>query len=299
MLWETLTALLTPCPPAARKLGYRREFIAIMARAQRCQAAWALHQQFCVDGISAVIKAHHGALIPPYSPRVIVFGAGLIFDLPLRQLSADFKEVLLVDLLFARQTLQLARSLGNVRCITLDVCGVVAALAHTPKSALAKGPLPLPCCDFMLASPPKPTNGRLEDFSLLRICRGDLVISLNILSQLPLLPCRWLALHIKSPPLRLRAYKKLLQDAHLDYLKRLWAKGAALCILSDVCHDYYDRHNRLIESQEMLEGLTLPSGQVLGNSVQDWQWELAPFGEVSRHYRLRARVKLVYLPQPA
>jgi hypothetical protein len=170
MLAEALRWLLTPCPKTARCLGHLAESVAIESRARRCQAAWAPHLQHSREALLASAshcEQHRVAL---------VLGSGPLLDVPLAELAARFEAVWLVDLVHPLVARWQVRLYPNVRLIEHDVTECLGDLISGP-------PLDL---DRLAGRVPR----RFLDEP-----RIDWVASLNLLSQLPYLPGRWLRAH--------------------------------------------------------------------------------------------------------
>ena len=95
MLIENLIYLLTPCSPMVKEMGYLRDSVSIMSRYSRCKREWSVHLRKSRKTIEDAIGQ------APANGKVIIFGAGLGYDLPLRQLTSHFSQVVLVDLVHA------------------------------------------------------------------------------------------------------------------------------------------------------------------------------------------------------
>jgi hypothetical protein len=89
MILEALEYLATPCPPWARSMGYLGEAIAIRHRARRCKKAWEAHQKNTRQAILS-----HG---PDQAGHMIILGAGLCLDVPVRDLCARTGKLTLMD----------------------------------------------------------------------------------------------------------------------------------------------------------------------------------------------------------
>lgn len=218
MIVEFLKYLFTPCPPEARRLGLLSELIALEARSRRCAVAWAGHQAACKDLILAA------ALACPRSTAVLVAGSGLLLEIPLEELTQIFDRVLLCDVLHMPAVRQRAGRLKGVECITLDLTGLhrtVLSLARDPRAGEAQA--------LELASP-------APDWFLDRRDLG-LVVSANILSQLPLAPLA--ALGKRFPRLGPEALEPLgrgIVEAHLSWLSRF---EATVCLIADHARLYW------------------------------------------------------------
>lgn len=262
MIVEFLKYLCTPCPPEARRLGLLSELIALEARSRRCAAAWAGHQAACKDLILAA------ALACPRGTTVLVAGSGLLLEIPLEELTQIFDRVLLCDALHMPAVRQRAGRLKGVECITLDLTGLhrtVLSLARDPKACEAQA--------LELAAP-------APDWFLDRRDLG-LVVSANILSQLPLAPLA--ALGKRFPGLGPEALEPLgrcIVEAHLSWLSRF---EATVCLIADHARLYMDG-DRLLDSDDLLYGATLPW------PGREWLWDLAPRPEAGRDFDVRHRV---------
>lgn len=258
MIREALTYLTTPCPWHLRRLGCLGEVIAIAARHRRCQADWAPH----LAETKAVIE--DAIAQAPGRGCAVVLGSGLLTDVPLATLAATFAEVVLVDLIHLRTTCRRARGFGNVRLVAADVTGVLEALVRN-------GPT-LP--------PPAATLGVAR--------AADLVVSANLLSQLPIMPIAWLdRLRRRGAAIAeeaIVAYGRALIDDHLALLAR---QSGTVALITDV-----ERLNlppgrsdaAPLEREDALLGACLP---MAGRS---WTWRIAPAPELDRDFDRHHRV---------
>ena len=85
MIIEWIRSLLTPCPKWARKMGYLAESIAIQARAKRCSAAWAPHQE---QSRQMILQAANQC---EQKRTVVIAGSGACLDVPLLELTATVR----------------------------------------------------------------------------------------------------------------------------------------------------------------------------------------------------------------
>ena len=84
--------LASPVPRHLRNMGYVREMKALRARRNRCRAAWRPHLErtrALVLEAAAQCERRRNALI---------VGSGLLYDVPLTELSRQFDSVVLVDM---------------------------------------------------------------------------------------------------------------------------------------------------------------------------------------------------------
>ncbi|HIQ40067.1 MAG TPA: hypothetical protein EYH46_02715 [Sulfurivirga caldicuralii] len=248
MLKEWVQYWTTPVRhPAARKMGYLYESIALQARYQRCRAQWQSHYALCRQAITeAVADCQRG--------RVLILGAGLLDDIPLAHLSDRFDEVCLLDLVWLRAARRAAKPFANVSCIEHDVTESLLPLLQGKRTVAT------------------PTWGLDQGFSM--------VVSLNLVTQLPLLPARWL-LRQQAAAVEIEHYAQELMRAHLAYLRQF--DQAHICLIADRCIQKRDATGRQVDGIDPWWGLTPPPAQ------QAWWWEAVPLKE-GGGYRRRHQV---------
>lgn len=248
MLWEWARALTTPAPWRLRRLGHVRESVLLRGRSQRCRNAWAPHLAAARETVREAARACPGR------DRAVVLGSGLLDDVPLEDLAAAFATVVLVDAVHPRPSRRRAARLPNVRLATADLSGVAP-----------DGRLGDPLADLA-------TQGvAIQGIAM----QADLVVSANLLSQLPILPLDRLG--TRAPP----GLGAGIVRAHLAALPRL---GRRICLIADTEAREIGRDGTVLAREELLHGVGL------GTSARGWDWELAPFGEESRRYRVVHRV---------
>ncbi|MBB6253869.1 hypothetical protein [Nitrospirillum iridis] len=241
MLWEWITSALTACPPAARRLGHHREPAAIRARARRQRAAWAPH------------LANSRRLVMDMAERfgrggtLLVLGSGPLLDLPLRALLPRFGRIVLADIAHDPGVRWQAWRHPKLALDLVDLTGLTADI-------VAGRPL-IPHCDAYVGH-----------------AAPDLVLSLNVLSQLPLTARDRAATQAGSEVAD--ALAASVVRAHLDHLARL----AAPCLmLVDVERRWIRSDGGLPKREDPLFGQTLP-----GQRLATWPWTVAPPGEIRR-----------------
>lgn len=255
MLLEALKYLTTPCAPHLKSMGYLHELIAMEGRYHRCRTAWQFHLEQTKSLIKNAIRHTAG------SDKAIVLGAGMLSDIPLHALSTHFNTVELVDICFLKSTKKKAQQYNNVQLRAADITGLAANL-H------ASAEIPAP-------SIPDDTN--LTD--------ADLVISANILSQLPVIPV--LYLQKKNPGLKqgeLTTFERDIIESHIEMLNRC---TGTTCLITEVERTFLN-DDRVIETEDLLSGVEL------GIEGHTWLWDLAPKGEASPDYAIRNRVIGMY-----
>jgi hypothetical protein len=252
MLQEFVQSLITPATPAARALGYVHESVSTKARYRRVRRYWESHLRASRSFIEQTVALTSGC------QAVIIFGSGWGVDIPLDTLIHGYQHVYLIDIVHPRSVRkQLARQ-NNCHLIEADLTGIVTSLAqgnsHPP---------------FTPSFPSLPV--------------ADLIISANVLSQLPLLPVRY-AERRQWP--NVAQFKAQILLAHAEWLASL---ATPVCLVSDYTMNIHDRQGVCLERDNLLGGLALSPGNA------EWEWEIAPFGEIAKDLRFTHQVRAIRL----
>ena len=258
MLSEAFKYLTTPCAPHLKSMGYLKELIALEARFQRCQMAWEAHLEQTKSVITDAVNA------TSHRNKVVVLGCGILSDIPIKTLSESFETVVLVDVCFLEQTRKNARPYTNIEWRECDITGVAHPLYAWATKSPDTDDVPVPSI---------PRGLSLDD--------ADLVISANILSQLPLIPTAFL----RKTPTRLRedTLSKFSRDIVQSHLAFLETCPGTVCLITEIERQFRDGAD-ILETEDPLWGYRLEY------EGAEWVWDLAPRGEASPKYEIRNRV---------
>tara|TARA_B100001123_G_C15226609_1_gene993396 strand:- start:113 stop:847 length:735 start_codon:yes stop_codon:yes gene_type:complete len=231
-------------------MGFLRETISIMSRYNRCKKDWSNH---LINSRKTILEAAQKC---PGGTSAVIFGAGLGYDVPLGELLDRFSEVVLVDLVHT-VPMRIA-SLKNKR---------LKLLRHDVTESLDnffRG-------DLSINDPHRFLNDR----------SADLVVSLNLLSQLPTLPLRYLEKVYSVSEDQLELIAQQLIEIHLDYLRKF---SGTVCLIADLEREIVGRDYGLIGKFSALYDIKFPW---VG---KNWIWNIAPFGEEDPSYLVRNKV---------
>ena len=256
MLAELLEYLTTDCPAFARRHGYLREAIALRHRHRRLARAWAPH----VAAAQAVVQQAMARC--PQRRTALVLGSGLLADLPLAGLAASFERVILVDAVHLRMARRAAARFPNVTLIHADLTGIAVNLDGLLATGWRGDPVPTP-------------TAFLDEPGI------DLVVSANLLSQLPLLPAAALADRARLDPSALDRFRTGVIAEHLAHLR---AFEAVVCLITDTERVVTAADGTVLGVQDALHGAALPAGGEI------WDWDFLPPGEAGRARRVSARM---------
>lgn len=256
MILEAFQYVTTqPKVAAAKEMGYLKESIAMVARAKRCKQHWGEHYQNCQN----TILQSFGKL--SQYRKVVIFGAGTLQDLPLDALSKQFEKVVLVDLVFLKPAYKLAQNYDNIELVEHDVTESLNWLKD----------------GFEVVQKP---SKWLDDEEL------DLVISLNLITQLPLIPVRWLMKQYGFSETQADALGKQLIFAHMNYLKQFKAR---VCLIADREDREFDQHDIELDCFDPWWGVQSPQAE------HTWSWQVVPLGEGKPNRKQQNTVGVSYL----
>lgn len=246
MLRDMLEFARNPYPWYLAPMGYVRELTGIADRARELAPSWRDHLE---QSQSTIEESTEGC--DSYC-SVLVVGSGNLLDVPLDTLCRRFDKVLLLDILHSRATKKAVRRRSNVELVSTDVTGVARQIFQAARRRDAR----------MLPKSAPPDLGAE---------RFDLIVSVNLLSQLAVIPCNFLKGHCPAiPPVRLRDLTCNLIEAHLDWIS---ARAARSCLITDVQRIETLTDGTIIET-DIIEGASLP------NPDKTWDWMIAPRGSV-------------------
>lgn len=254
MLWAISQWWRARTAPVGRPFGYRSESVGTAVRARRCAAHWADHLARC----QAVVKAWATG-----GERITVLGAGLVHDLPVEWLAGRYDRIDLVDMVFLPPAMEAARRHRNIQLVQGDVTGVLPAIAAARNPVDVDSALQ---CD-------EPYTGR-----------GD-VVSMNVLSQLSVLPLRFLDRRLPGlDPARRDRWDRVFAARHWARLQR---EDRALLIADSVLEEL-DAGGAVIARWD--EGV---EAGFVSHAFERWTWDVAPDGELGGGLSARHEVVAV------
>jgi hypothetical protein len=177
--------------------------------------------------------------------HAVILGSGLLDDVPLDRLAALFARVTLVDAVHPWPARWAAGRHPNVRLVTAEISAGL-------------------------------TGGSAA------FCAGaDLIVSANLLSQIPIVPLDVYEARGREAPPGLGAH---LIETHLAALDAVARGAGRVCLITDTVQREEVRAGRIADSLDLMFGVALPPPEAA------WDWDIAPFGEVGRGHRLIHRV---------
>jgi hypothetical protein len=265
MILEVLAWALTPAEGPARRMGFLREQISIAARRARCRQAWAPH----LERSKAAILGALDQVPAARRKTALILGSGHLFDLPLDELTRAFERVLLVDLIQPWRARLGALFRPRIELIEHDATEALGAL----EAAVAAG-------------------GALPDIRPARFLDDPeigLVVSLNLVSQLPYVPLRYLDAKGSADEAAREAFGRRLVERHLDYLRAFAARGAVTLLIGDVERIAKDKAGAELGRVSAVYDAAFPEGG------EEWFWDICPIPEFDPARAIVNRVRATLL----
>lgn len=256
-----LNQLLTRCPLHLREMGFVREMWGIRKRYLQWRDAWEPHCQ----RTRAVILAAAGRC--PRRRTAVVFGSGWLHDVPIAELCNTFSRVVLVDLFHPFSVRWFVSRWRNASLVTGDVSEVLEPVWRAVEQRADRLPESRP--SLFLDDP-----------------EVDLVVSLNLLSQLPCMPSWYLRRYASFTEPQIDAFCKQVVEAHRDYLPRL---PGVVCLVADV-----ELISRIqLGGEEVSRRSTLYGASFPWPVAESWEWPFVPRSPRPPHHAESLRVVAV------
>jgi len=249
MLSDLFTSLSTPLSPHLRELGYFDEALDMRRRARLNQAAWQPH----LDNTRRFILSTAEKCCT--RDKVVLLGSGLLLDIPLDEFAAMFREVVLMDVVCLPAIRKRIARHSNCRFVEIDVTGTAERLYQNQKHRIDELPRP--------------------ESSLSTVSDADLVVSLNILSQLWVVPRAFAGRRFPGlDPTKADEWCAELVKAHFMMLRSL---ASDVCLVADHECIKRDRGNAVISRASTVFDLELPEPD------EFWNWNIAPISKENAH----------------
>lgn len=256
MLAEMLVWAGTQATQPARQLGYAKAAVSLWSRRRRWTREWAEHETNTRDfALKTVAGCRH-------RDTVWLLGGGTLSDLPLAELSGLFRRVVVFDIAWLPQARHLARRWPNVELQLADVTGVVRPLSEWRLGM----PLPIPPEDAMAELDPVPP---------------DCLLSLNLLSQLPLLPMDY----VQRQGMTLQSAESFGRAILQAHLRGLASFACPVGLIADARRIWRSRAGEVVLSESAVLGVKLPAPE------KSWPWPVAPRGEIDNETGLEITVE--------
>jgi hypothetical protein len=244
------------------RLGYYDYQHGLIHRHLNQDEGWNSHLNRCRNYIiNAVREMKPG--------KVTVLGSGWLLDLPLSEILETVNSVTLIDIVHPPEAKSQVAALPGVEIIEDDATGGVVSWVweKTRKTSFFMKPKTIGDLD-------------IPEF----VMNGDpgLVISLNLLSQLDVLPVEFLRKRTRIKEEEIQRFRKLIQENHLKFLS-----GHTSLMISDICEIFTDSSGKTSEEKTVIADI--PSGA----RREEWTWNFDLKG--SDYYEKKSVLKVIAL----
>jgi hypothetical protein len=226
-----------------RKMQYFSDQEGIIRRYIQEKNNWDLHLKKSKDFIlkSAETKK---------KGKVVILGSGWLLDLPIDELSNQFKEVILVDIIHPKQILHKIKKYKNVTTLKADITGgLIDFIYHSLKTDKRKKQ--------------KTLISAANSFSFSLPKNTDFVISLNIMCQLHIILIDYIKKYYNLTDSELHNLILQIQQSHIRMLPE-----EKSCIITDMEEEILTETNQTIGIKPLVQ-INLPKG----NFSSSWQWK--------------------------
>jgi hypothetical protein len=224
------------------RLGYYDYQQGLIHRHLNQDEGWNSHLQNCRNYIISAVNG--------FKPeKVTVLGSGWLLDLPLAEILDTAKSVVLIDIVHPPEAHRQIASLRGAELIEDDVTGGIVA-AVWEKAAKVPFFRKIDTIEDIIV----PGYGFKED--------PGLVISLNILSQLDVLPVEFLKKRSKVNEDAFFRFRKKIQDDHIRFLSKQRS-----VLITDICEIFTDSSGKSTEIQTVIADLPECAGR------KEWTWD--------------------------
>ena len=224
------------------KLDYYNYQHGFIVRHLNQDSGWNSHLEKCR---SFILKS-----LDVYKPeKVTVLGSGWLLEVPLAEMLEKVRFVQLVDIIHPPEVIQQVSKIPGVELLTEDITGGLIDEIWQKTSRL-------------------PFFRKLNSLNGIVIpeYRPDynpgMVISLNVLTQLEILPVRHLVKKSKNDEEELTSFRKEIQSKHISFLKKYNS-----VLITDVNEIFTDKSGNTSEQQSVIT--QLPDGIY----KEEWTWD--------------------------
>lgn len=220
-----------------RKMQYTSDQEGILRRYYREKKAWDNHlttsKGFILKSAQAKNKNH-----------LVVLGSGWLLDLPINELSSQFKKITLVDINHPKRIIHKTKQYNNIELVYADITGGLI--------------------DYFY----KKNHTNFIDLETLKgfnytVPKADFVISLNIMCQLHIILIDYLKTTTKLTSSQILEIEKIIQESHLNILP-----PNKTCLITDIEEEIYSDEDHLMGINPLIK-INLPSG----NFSKKWLWK--------------------------
>lgn len=232
------------------------------------------------------------------SSSILIFGAGMCNDLDLYYLGDNFDKVILLDLFFLESTREALSKYNNIFFCELDISNSMEKIHQLAKHYQDNYPKFINVLK-QFCEKNKLTNSLKEHsvFNLIKNNETNNIISLNLLSQIPLAYENFFEKTFKKEYREEDCsffYKYLIKE-HLHLLTLIKKMNKNVLLLTDIQKFVSDSSGKEKEKESSLQGINLIQHLGKISLKEKWYWDLAPIGEINNNYAMKLLINAIKL----
>lgn len=262
LIWRLLKNEPYKIPPFARALGFVGYSQDLESRYKKNQGLWQSHIVQCRSLISSFFAQY------PSARHLHIIGSAHLIEFDRQELIERFDRITLIDIVHPPQIVKwAAQHKEKVELKCLDVSGVLESLSkHKDYDSVLAG----------------------IKTAILPLLNADLIISANLISQLHLLPMS-IVERKSQTPWSIEQKDTLATASAEKHLAWLAAHQIPVLIYGDRQVTYKNQEGVITYSG------SYPVSWGDFKKITEWNWHLAPLGEVSPLYSLEMKVEAYQL----
>jgi hypothetical protein len=253
------------------KLGLVQEIIGIKYRKKRQKDLWLEHQEKSKQEIIKTISKLTN------KRKALIIGAGLLLDVPLKEFSDQFKEVILVDIFFLQESINEIKQYDNCRFEQVDISSTLKEAYYLWQNHGKNKELFDQKLKNLIYK--KPIHFLLEE-------ELDYVLSCNLLSQLSLAFEYFSKKKKMLETTTLKAFLESFETNHIEYLKA-FPEETTVHLLTDTERIVVNKEGKELESNPTIDHTLLKDFR----EQDSWLWDLAYYGEIEKNSALKLKVQ--------
>lgn len=250
------------------RMGYYDYQMGLASRYLNQGEGWKVHSRRCRNFIMKVVEMCRPG-------RITVLGSGWLLEFPLAEAAETAERIILADIIHPQEVISQTAGMGNIELLETDLTGgFVEELWKRTRYRIS------------FRRKLSQDNMNFPDFSIPDFDMPDpgLVISLNILTQLEVLPLKLLRRRAALPDKYIERFSEELQKKHIEFLKRHNS-----VIITDIAGLTLDKKGKTRESPTLKT--ILPEGRFR----EEWIWDFDLAGEDFRQKKTLLKVAAVML----
>lgn len=239
-----------------RKIGFYSDQNGILNRYKREKKNWDNHLEKTKKFIlkSAETKGKE---------TVLVFGSGWLLDIPIEELSKQFKKVVLFDVSHPDKVLKYLKKFKNVETVELDLTGYSSIIQEITGNT-----------DILNLIP------ETKYVEIIKNINADFFVSVNLLNQLDILLVDFITSKNDFSDEIIKKFRKKIQNEHLALLPKNKS-----CLITDYLQMNYNKDSKINETELIYTQFPI------SNYEENWEWIFDTKGTYNEFSKIIFKVK--------